>query len=212
MRQLLFLLALLFHINVYGQNSPSLFRKLITPDTSLKKGFTFNFDNRYSFVKDSAVNIYGFSLGYRFHKRHQAGIGFYRINSSYFIKNRKDKQNLGSPSEILNDIQVRYITPNYLYTFYKGYRTELIIPFEFGFGTIERAYLNLKTHEIRPPKTKFFSPVEVGILGLFKVNRWVGLKASVGYRKVIFTKENFDGLYYSYGVLFFLGNIVHDLR
>ena len=54
---------------------------------------------------------------------------------------------------------------------------------------------------------------ELGLGALLKPTRWVGLSAGIGYRVSLTDmdyKADFDGWYYSYRLMLFVGPVWHD--
>ncbi len=209
------------------QDTTTLKRKhrytFFSPATEFKKGFIVQLDNRSSFIRNAPVNIYGLALEYNATKNTQRGIGFFMINKANYQNKKKALKEKPIP-----DLLLFYATPNYTYNLLHNRWFEVGIPLELGFG--------YATFVIADPRTQrnvaghqWFVPAEGGISGLFKLNRWLGFKASVGYRKIIWeTREtpavkgapqekgkinlDFDGMYYAYGAKIFFGTIIQDIR
>jgi hypothetical protein len=185
------------------------------PDSSeFKRTFSFQFDNRSSFIQKSPVNIQGLGIGYTLTPKIQIGFGVYKINRNFFQK--KAIQN-NKPNNVV-DLNLVYATPNIVYTFFDNRWFEFSIPLEIGFG-FEYAFLEnpITKAILKKGKPDYFVPAEIGIAGTFKLNRWVGFSASVGYRKLIWQtdatqKDRFDGYYYNSGLDIYLGTIYRDLK
>ena len=191
--------------------------KFFAPDSAVfKKAFSFQFDNRNSFIQNSPVKIQGIGVGYSLSPKFKIGIGAYKINREYHKKVSRAKPN-ANPN-ILIDVFLYYFTPNVEYTFFENRWFEFGIPLEIGYGYAYSTAENTITHfTSRSRNTDYFVPAEIGLSGTVKLNRWLGVSASAGYRKLIWqtnvaTKDGFDGYYYSSGVNVYFGTILKDIR
>jgi hypothetical protein len=191
--------------------------KFFAPDSAVfKRAFSFQFDNRNSFIQNSPVNIQGIGLGYTLSPKIKLGLGAYKINREYHKKVTRARPN-ANPN-ILIDVYLYYFTPNLTYTFFENRWFEFGIPLEIGYGYAYTVAENTITHfSSRSRLTDYFVPAEIGLSGTFKLNRWLGFSASAGYRKLIWqtnvaTKDGFDGYYYNSGVNVYFGTILKDIR
>ena len=209
-------MAFLIHSPLFGQVELDSVR--VRRNNSLltnpKRSLSVILDNRNSFIGSSAVKIYGLNVGVRFHRnKYRLGLGIYALRRNYeqlyFYSRRYQAQDTLSPT-----LSLFFMTPNFAYTFYNSRWLELSVPVEVGFGTSHFTVRNAKEQVVRERKG-LFVPAEIGLGILLKPTRWVGIGGLIGYRKSLAEvdfKGDFDGLFYSYRLNIFLGNILQDVR
>jgi hypothetical protein len=170
---------------------------LSEPDTTIftKPDLTFYFDGRNSFVKQANVTINSINAGVVFgKKRNELTLGYSWI--------RKDQE--------LYYINLMYL-PYLLYTS----RWHIATPIEIGIGssdTTKTGFLN----EIEIwNKNDWFVPLQLGLYTEFRATRYFGISALIGYRKSLIQQnplQNFDGLYYSFGLNAYPGVLWRDIK
>ena len=175
-----------------------------------KIAFDLIFDNRKSLIKGNEVDINGYNVGLIFRSRFRVGAGWYEIIEKNFHV-AKGKQ----PG--FRDVSIQYAMINFEYWLVNSRWLELAVPLEIGFGSINfasRKEDNI-TPYLRQAPDGFFIPSGLGVQLKIKPLRWIGVTGLLGYRKSLKAHDinvDFDGMYYSYGVAVFLGNIVTDLK
>ncbi|MBC7920498.1 MAG: hypothetical protein H7Z75_05350 [Ferruginibacter sp.] len=174
-------------------------------------GLVLGFDNRFSFVRESPVRIYGLNVGVKYH-RSRFGLGGYTLRKDYrdhtyvSVRNRQDT--------VRPCLNLAFATPNFTYTFFNSRWVELCAPLEVGVGNSHFTLFNTRQEVIRE-RRGLFVPAAAGLGMLVKPTRWVGFSAAAGYRKSLLEtdfKGDFDGWYYCYRVNVFLGNLLDDYR
>jgi hypothetical protein len=176
-----------------------------------------DFDQRFSFIRHSKVNIWGQKVGVLINEKVKVGIG------GYFLKdNLKGAELFNSNTP---DFYVKrnirfgtfYIEP---FLFRKSY-WELSIPFEIGFGkTILKDYA-VADNSFIASRVKYFFPTGVGLsLSLklptgehYKPFRWIGINFLAGYRYDLYEhiyNTDYNGLFWSVSGAIFLDRIVDD--
>ena len=182
-------------------------------------GFVLSLDNRESFVQASAVRIIGLNAGIMLpNRRWRVGLGGYTLSRSYAdlyvyqIKNGKRTKKV--IDTLTPQLDLTYFTPNISYVFFQRRWLEISLPVDFGLGRSHYTETN-QNDQVKTDTRGLFFPVEAGVNVLVKPFRWVGVSGSLGYRKSVFEvdyKEDFDGLYFSYRLNVFVGNIWRDWR
>lgn len=169
----------------------------------------FGFDFNRSFFAGRPVKINGIRLGAKLNYVHRFGIGVYGLDRDVAFR----------------DVEVNEIdaTDTSLVKFSAGYgalfyerawevkkRWELMVPVYLGAGTIRGSYTDT-AGLYRPLLEKPFSAAGVGFMAQYRIFRWFGVKAGVGYRLVFNSdkeiKQTFNGLYYKYGVTILFGEL-----
>jgi len=180
---------------------------------------TTDFDQRFSFITDSKVNIWGQKVGVLINEQFKVGIG------GYFLKDKlkgSKLYNSNTPDFYVNRnlrFGTVYIEP---FLFRKNY-WELSIPFEIGLGETFLKDYNLETNELIASRTKYFFPTGAGLsLSLklpvghrYKPFRWFGINFLAGYRYDLmehFYNTDYDGLFWSISGAVFLDRVFDDYR
>ncbi len=180
----------------------------------VRKGPQFNvypLDYRNTFLRQSPILALGGCAGLKFNGQHLFTVGYYWLsqNSDRTIQTPK-----GNTRTLNDGVKLSYINLAYTYSFIHTKRWELGIPAEVGLGFSKEAVVNDLGRTLRTYNSNFV-PVQAGITGDWKITRWVGLNLAVGYRRIVFksiAQDNFDGLYYNYGINVYTGNILDDYR
>ncbi len=188
------------------------FKIFAKDSTNFKRHLDFKIDRRNTFIRNKPINISGVNIGYIFHKNIRIGIGVYKISEHYFSKTKSQ-----TSVNYANKLKLFYLTPNFTYTFLNNRWLELSLMPESGFGWVKYERTNEVTKKTNYNK-EWFVPLQLGLGGLFKINRWLGVEGSIGYRYVILQSNNavfkniFNSWYYSYGVKIFIGNVIKDIK
>ena len=177
--------------------------------TSLKKDPTIDFrlDSRNSFITERNVRIAGVKVGLDYNNTLRYGIGFNLLRSEL-----KKEIVVG---ENLVEAQLRYfsVSPYIEYTFYRDERWEITIPVQFGFGNSYYRYIinksNKTTHQ------QFVVSYEPAITAQYRVLKYFGLNAGIGYRLMIKGNsqidESFTAPVYMYGLKLFIEDLYKDI-
>jgi hypothetical protein len=170
---------------------------LLEPDTTVftRPDLTLYFDGRNSFVKHTNVTINSINAGVVFGKRrHELTLGY---------------------SWVRKDQELYYLNLMYLpYLFYTP-RWHIAMPVEIGIGSSDTTNTSfIKEIEIWK-KDDWFVPLQLGIYTEFRATRYIGISALIGYRKSLVQQnplDNFDGLYYSFGLNAYPGVLWRDFK
>ena len=176
-----------------------------------------DFDQRFSFIENEGVSIWGYRIGLSVNDVYKVGIG------GYFLQQELAgiKLDQGVPINQLTK-SVYYGTVYYEPFLFRRKRWEMSLVFELGYG---KAVLD-STNKIRgrflsKTEKQDFVPAGMGysvnfiipdIKGLHFLT-YLGLNGMLGLRKAIFEsdlKYNFDGWYWSIGSAVFIDKIFAD--
>jgi len=171
-----------------------------------KPKLLLGFDNNYSLLNDEPVRIMGIRYGFDFWK-----IKLYE--GLYFLQNEiiKNKENLLNPKDTsYQKIRFTYLSTTVEYVFHENKKWEFSIPAKIGFGTgVKNTFLgDSLIKQDNPP----FIPAEVSVMVLYKINRWAGISAGLGYRISLYNTNEFDGSFYSFGIKIFLGKLYRTIK
>ncbi len=208
--------------NLYAQDSLGSKFKLrdilfVQPKLSSKISFLLRLDDRITFIRIDAVDVRGIQLGLQ-KKRWKFWLGYSFIDAP--VKNRtiiekKTPQNPDLSTEtdtiaVNLDLKFLTISPEYVIIWKKYY--ELSAAFGVGIGVSETDRKTLLGVVLVSGRSLFI-PFEPALKLAIKPTRWVGLSASIGYRKTLSLSNanfNYSGLFYSYGVSVYIGNVFED--
>lgn len=189
----------------------------VQPKLSSKIGFLLRLDDRTTFIRTDAVDIIGIQLGLQ-KKRWKFWLGYSYINGhtkSRIITEKGISQNpdlLSKTDTIVVNVDLKFlsVSPEYVIIWKKYYELSAAIGVGIGVSEIDRktvsgvALLSGRT---------LFIPFEPALKLAIKPTRWVGLSASIGYRETLSLNNanlNYSGLFYSYGVRVYIGNVLED--
>lgn len=178
-----------------------------------------DFDQRFSFIKNTPVNIWGYRVGVMVNQKYKIGIG------GYFLNDKVD-------SKRTDTFNQHYFTYNRKLYFITGYYEPYLIRrrywessilAEIGFGKNEENLLHTTdNYQLKSPN-KYFIPAGLGlsinlkcpvIYGITPTS-WFGLNFLLGYRKSLFAKElktPYNGMFWSVGAAVFLDKALVDIN
>jgi hypothetical protein len=178
----------------------------IEGDTSIhqhlrKFKFVFALDGKKSFIASQKVNILGVKLGFQYKNRFRAGLGLYRLSKPAPIK---APINIGTASEKIVDasLDFSYLSAVVEPIFLKTKKWELSAPVHLGSGTASLSYIDSNT---TVPQEKLINEKKTGLLEVsfvaeYKLLRWLGFGAGIGYRQMLTSddilRKNFNGPIY----------------
>jgi hypothetical protein len=193
-----------------------------------KPKLVFDIDQRFSLIKDENdrqqnINIWGLRVGLLFPTQkfnYKIGVGYY-----FFSQNMLG---LRLPAwgedcaECYAKRSVNFGTVYFEPFLYRRTLWELSIPIELGYGRAQEYYYN-KTEEQRFNQNGNLFPAGAGLSFSFKLPparhvrglRWFGLNFLAGYRQILVQdvlKQDYDGIFYSVGLNFFLDRFTDDVK
>lgn len=177
-----------------------------------------DFDQRFSFIKNTPVNIWGYRIGVMVHQKYKVGVG------GYFLNDRVDSKHtdtLGTPY-FTYDRKLYFITGYYEPFLIRRRYWESSVVAEIGIGKNEETLLHTTDNYQLHEPNKYFIPAGLGLsLNLkcpvifgFTPTSWFGLNFLLGYRKSLFEKElktPYDGMFWSIGTAVFLDKAAVDV-
>ncbi len=209
----MFVLFLFFVLakNSYAQDSREKFKLsdifLLSDTLDNTAYFLFRLDDRRTLVRNQPVDVKGVQFGIQKRRiKIWGGVAF--IDAP--LRTRLSTNMLDTLT-INTDLVFFSLIPEYIFMWRKYY--ELSFALGIGVGN------SLTKTERQPQNTlttreNLFLPIEPALKLAIKPTRWIGLNASIGYRETIsITQANFNysGLFYSYGLSLYLGNMYDDI-
>lgn len=227
---LLWIVANAYTFVLYGQDSVAnienqkfRFRDIFVLQEKLdsKVKFLFKLDDRITIVRKDAVDVTGLQIGLQ-KRRWKYWLGYAFIKSPTKTRIFTEKgQNPNIPPDqnakidtIKVDIDLKFLTlaPEYVIIWKKYYEISAAVGIGFGVSEIQRQISSgLPTTNNR----SIFIPIEPALKLAIKPTRWAGFSASIGYRETLSLANsnfNYSGLFYSYGVSVYIGNLFEDFQ
>lgn len=169
----------------------------------------FGFDFNRSFFAGRPVKINGFRIGAKLNYVHRFGIGVYGLNRGVVFTDVKVNESDATDTSLVK-FSAGYATLFYERAWEIKKRWELMVPVYLGAGTITGSYTDT-AGVYQPLLEKPFSAAGLGFMAQYRIFRWFGVKAGIGYRVVFNSdkevKQAFNGLYYKYGVTILFGEL-----
>jgi hypothetical protein len=180
---------------------------------------TTDFDQRFSFFRNSQVNIWGQKVGILLDEELKVGIGGYLLKDKLIgdkVYNRAFPDFYVTRNLYFGTV---YVEP---FLFRKSW-WELSVPFEAGFGKTNLKYFYASNDQQFDTQIKYFIPTGVGLsLSLklppgktFKPFRWIGVNFLAGYRYDLdehVWNTDYDGAFWSISGAIFLDRVLDDYR
>ncbi len=170
---------------------------------------TASFDSRNSFISSSRAHIWGIKVGVEFSGRLQGGIGFNRhdknLKKEIFFTNE-----FGLTESATAQLRFSYFSFYVKYVYYnKGRWKFSVIPYQLGFGNSYYRY------EVDDKKyitgKRWMLLYEPGISVSYKIFKWLGAGADIGYRFMLRRNpaipENFNSPTYSFYASIYWGEL-----
>jgi len=177
-----------------------------------KSTLDLRIESRYSFIDNDFAGISGIRVGVSFRRKLRFGGGVSWL-----------KNDIAENVYLTNENGYLVSTPRYLklaylclyadFVFYKTKRWQVSVPIQTGIGATWFQYQ--RAYELNSANKKLLLLYEPGISTHFKVFKWFGLGAAVGYRFTI--KNNSDINYrlssptYALKILFWADQLYYDL-
>jgi hypothetical protein len=182
---------------------------------------TTDFDQRFSFIRNNPVNIWGQRGGILINDWLKVGVGGYFMNDTRINIKRQGFQ---------GNVTKRYLKQSLL--FGTGYvepflirRTywEISIPVEAGYGKASSSFYRTSNDVFIRSNSKDFIPAGAGLsfsfklpaLPNFKPLSWIGINLLAGYRYCLLQnvyKTDYDGAFWSISGAIFLDRISDDCK
>lgn len=171
---------------------------------------TFQFDQRYSLVDAQLVGINGLKLGLEWRGRYRAGAGVYLLSPGIRAVS-VDPVLDGANAEL----RFRYVAVYGEYVLLGNPRWEISAPVQVGYGKYYHEARSAEGQPLRSIRDRVWL-LEPTIGGHYRVFRWFGLGAGVGWREAFSVKPQYgnqlDGPIFYGRVKFFLGDLYKVVR
>ena len=186
------LLTVLVALSVVSVSAQGKFMEEIHESMDTKPKIIFKFDTRKSFIDNSNVTVFGWKLGVEFDKRIRIGGGYNGLTAKhspnldkvYYAENGVDTLNVG----ILNFSYMCYFID---YVLIRKPKWEISYPIQIGIGASHYRYTDELSGLIERDKGSVLL-IETAITGHYKLTKWFGIGAGVGYRLMLQNNKGLD--------------------
>lgn len=169
-------------------------------------------ESRYSFIDNELAGISGIRAGVSFRRKLRFGGGISWLKSDIF-QNVYLPNESGIPVPKTKYLKLAYIALYADFVFYKTKRWQVSIPIQTGIGASWFQYQ--KAYNFSAGKKYLLALYEPGIATSFKIFKWFGLGADVGYRFALKNNKNVDYQYsyptYAFKILFWADQLYYDI-
>lgn len=166
--------------------------------------FAIGLDGRNSFIAGVPARVMGFRVG--------MDCGIVRLYTGlYSLGKPVPGQGYTLPGDtVTSRLNFSYWGQTVDWRLYEDDRWELALPVQAGIGIAYRERFRNGISEQR--KRPFFIPVEMQFTAIYKLTRYIGLSAGLGFRVSTLKGSSFNGPVYTYGISFFGGTLYRDLK
>jgi hypothetical protein len=166
--------------------------------------FTMSLDGRSSFIGASPASVLGGRLGWDYGR-----VGVYA--GLYTLRRRVLSLQYSRPGDTLyRRLGMTYMSATFEYLLYKDARWELKIPAQLGMGVASKSYI--RNGKVGETATALMFPLEAQMTALYRLTRYLGLSAGLGFRMANGAGPSYNGSIYSVGATVFTGTLYRDLR
>jgi len=211
LKTLLTLLLLFFLNTIHAQKKISKNQFLIDSARIVKPKLIrpqVRFDNRLIFFDKQKIDITGVDGGVLLKNKLRITLGYYSVGDK-LLTLKKRVNNIDYQAQY--DLKYGALNVEFIYKNKRYF--SLGMPLEFGVGGNSLRFTSIINNLPLESKSGLIAMSFFGLSGTFKPIRWIGLKAAVGYRKVLFNNISdlrFDGVYTSIGVALDFREIITD--
>jgi len=169
-----------------------------------KSTLTMSLDGRSSFIGSAPASVLGARIGWDYGR-----VGVYA--GCYTLRrNIVSLQSIRNGDTLYRKLGMSYASATFEYLLYKDTRWEVNVPAQLGIGLASRTNIRNGVQEGTTRVPMF--PLEVQVTALYRIMRYAGLYAGLGFRMANGAGPSFNGSIYSMGISVFTGTLYRDLR
>ncbi|HKR03513.1 MAG TPA: hypothetical protein VJY62_02680 [Bacteroidia bacterium] len=219
------IIAAIFFPVILSFDSKAQFFDSLSASFRTKPKIFFQFDAYNSFVSDKGASTFGYKAGVEFNNHIKFGIGYNTLTSdivkdqivTYTIPDSRPEQSITDtlPAQLV----MKFVPLLFEYIFYNEDPWQISVPLNIGMGkTFWRYYKQQKNNKGEYEEGKFDEktvvPMTINAEVQYKVIKWAGVGAGLGFRKMIKgnpADENFNSVIYSLRLRLFVDEIYKSL-
>lgn len=179
-----------------------------------KPKFFFQIGTYNSFVSNEPANTFGFKGGLEFNRRIRIGIGFYNLTSD-IVKEKTITDVFDYDSTLNAQLEMYFIPVSFEYIFYHRNPWQLSVPLNIGAGKSYFWYYLNKEGDRGRVDEKSAALMTVSLEAQYKIFKWFGVGAGLGYRIMLKDNsnidENFNSVIYNLGIRIFVDEIYRSV-
>lgn len=177
----------------------------------------FQLDSYYSFIGNRSADVIGFKAGIEWNKKWRFAAGYNQIKSD-IVESKvlpNSELNYAINDTMRAQLYLSYFPVMAEYVFYDKDAWQLSAPVNLGYGRSYFQYYGLNNEKRRIFEHGVLVS-ELGINAQYKVIKWFGLGAGVGYRVMLLNNPAIDTKFsspiFSFRVKLFLGAIYNSIK
>lgn len=175
------------------------------------------FDSYFSFIGNRSADVWGFRAGIVWNEAWRLGAGYNKLRADIIELKKLPDSELGFAKNdtVKAQLYLRYFPLMAEYIAYRQDPWQISVPLQLGYGTSYFEYFdrNNNGRRIFEHGVLVFQP---GVNAQYKILKWFGLGAGVGYRLVPVknpnTETKMNSPVFALGLKLYLGEIVKSIR
>ncbi len=175
------------------------------------------FDSYYSFIGKKSADVWGFKAGIEWNEEWRFGIGYNKLSSDIveYKALPEEEWPYAKNDTVKAQLYLRYFPMMAEYIAYRKDPWQITIPLQLGYGTSYFQYFDKDNNNRRifEHGVLVFQP---GVNVQYKVLKWVGVGAGLGYRFLLVNNPEIEtkmnSPVFSIGLKIFIGEIVKSIR
>lgn len=175
------------------------------------------FDSYYSFIGKKSADVWGFKAGIEWNEEWRFGIGYNKLSADIIEYKALPEEEWphAKNDTVKAQLYLRYFPMMAEYIAYRKDPWQITIPLQLGYGTSYFQYFDKDNNNRRifEHGVLVFQP---GVNVQYKVLKWVGVGAGLGYRFLLVNNPEIEtkmnSPVFSIGLKIFIGEIVKSIR
>lgn len=177
----------------------------------------FTLDSYFSFIGQKSADVWGFRAGITWSEKWRFGAGYNKISSDIIEKKvLKGEELQFAPNDT---VKARLLLTFYPlmaeYIFYRKDPWQFSAPLLLGYGTSYFEYFG-RNNDTRKILRKGVLASQVGIHAQYRILRWVGVSAGLGYRVMLVNNPDIEtemnSPVFSIGIKIYIHEIIKTIR
>ncbi len=175
------------------------------------------FDSYYSFIGNKSADVWGFKGGVKLNEKWRFGIGYNLLSSDIVEQKVLPSEELAYAKNDTVKAQLffRYFPVMAEYIHYNEGNWQISTPFQIGYGQSYFQYFDKNDNKRRIYK-KGVVASQLGVNAQYKVLKWVGLTAGVGYRVMLVNNKKIDAKMnspiFAVGIKIYLSEVIKSIK
>lgn len=175
------------------------------------------FDSYFSFIGNKSADVWGFKGGVKIDEKWRLGLGYNLLSSDIVEQKVLPSEELAYAKNdtVKAQLFVRYFPVMAEYIHYNEGNWQISTPLQVGYGQSYFQYFDKNDNKRRIYK-KGVVATQLGVNAQYKVLRWVGLTAGVGYRVMLINNKEIDAKMnspiFAVGIKIYLSEVVKSIK